>query len=575
MRWSFARRSRCGTQTGDRNPAGGRAIPGWRSARGSVLALAAVVALIVPGAALPRGGANGAQSAYVPQSLLQAAAANSNETFKVIVQGRIGVTSAAVGDDVQAENERDHADGARAKLKARFRAINGVATEVNGRTLLRLAGKPYVLSITPDAPLAATGYENAEMWRQTADVTSLWGTFLNPAPPSPAIAIVDSGIDATKAADFGARVVASVNLSSLAAGAIGDQEGHGTMVAGLAAGASPLHPGVAQTAPLVDVRTSDGDGRSLTSDVVAACDWILAHKNAYDIRVVNLSMAGDTQTSFRIDPIDKAIERLWFNGIVVVTAAGNHGVAGSAVDMSFAPGNDPFVISVGAADQLRTADTADDTIAPWSAYGHSVDGFAKPELSAPGRYMIAPVPTSASFPGLLPDRVVAPGYMWMSGTSFAAPIVAGAAAQILARHPGWTPDQVKGALMLTARYLPNAGWAAGVGEIDAAAATAVSAPPNPNENLNAFVVTDPATGAKSFDDTTWAAAVSTNANWSSANWGAANWASANWASANWASANWGAANWGSANWASANWASANWGAANWGAANWAAAVFPE
>jgi serine protease AprX len=413
------------------------------------------------------------------------------------------------------------------------------------------------------------------MWRQTAGIVSLWGTVLNPAPASPAIAIVDSGIDATKVADFGTRVIAAVNLSSLAPGAIGDQEGHGTMVAGLAAGAAALHPGVAKTAPLVDVRTSDGDGQSLTSDVVAACDWILAHKSAYNIRVANLSMAGNTQTSFRIDPIDKAIEQLWFNGIVVVTAAGNHGTDGSAVDMSFAPGNDPFVISVGATDQHQTADSADDTIAPWSAYGHSLDGFAKPDLSAPGRYMVAPVPTTALFSALLPDRVVAPGYMWMSGTSFAAPVVAGAAAQILARHPGWTPDQVKGALMLTARYLARAGWAAGVGEVDAASASSVVAPPNPNENLNAFVVTDPTTRAVSFDDTTWAATVSSNANWSSANWSSANWSSANWSSANWSSANWGSANWGSANWSSANWSSANWSSANWSSANWASASFPE
>jgi serine protease AprX len=555
----------------------GRAILGWHRTRGSVLALVAVIALLAPAAALARSGDNGTSSAYVPATLRDAAAASPNEKFHVIVQGRIGVTSAAIANGVLTENDYDRAvgDGARAGLKARFRSISGVATELKGKTLLRLAGKPYVLSITPDAPLASTAYENGEMWRQTADIVSLWGTVLNPAPPSPAIAIVDSGIDATRVGDFGTRVVAAVNLSSLAPGAIGDQEGHGTMVAGLAAGASALHPGVAQTAPLVDVRTSNGDGQSLTSDVVAACDWILAHKSAYNIRVANLSMAGDTQTSFRIDPIDKAIEQLWFNGIVVVTAAGNHGTEGSAVDMSVAPGNDPFVISVGATDQLQTADSADDTIAPWSAYGHSLDGFAKPDLSAPGRYMIAPVPTTALFSSLLPDRVVAPGYMWMSGTSFAAPVVAGAAAQILARHPGWTPDQVKGSLMLTARYLPDAGWAAGVGEVDAAAASAVTAPPNPNENLNAFVVTDPATGASSFDDTTWAATVSSNANWSSANWSSANWSSANWSSANWSSANWGSANWGSANWSSANWSSANWSSANWSSANWAAAAYPE
>ena len=136
---------------------------------------------------------------------------------------------------------------------------------------------------------------------------------------------------------------------------------------------------------------------------------------------------------------------------MVVAAAGNNGTGTGAVDMSAAPGNDPFVITVGAIDQAQTSVTGDDFVAPWSSYGHTVDGFAKPELSAPGRYIVMPVPPASSIATALPDRVVAPGYMWMSGTSFAAPVVSGAAAQLLARHPAWTPDQVKGALMRTAR----------------------------------------------------------------------------------------------------------------------------
>ena len=129
--------------------------------------------------------------------------------------------------------------------------------------------------------------------------------------------------------------------------------------------------------------------------------------------------------------------------------------------MSAAPGNDPFVITVGAIDQAQTSATGDDFVAPWSSYGHTVDGFAKPELSAPGRYLVMPVPAASTIATALPDRVVAPGYMWMSGTSFAAPVVSGAAAQLLARHPDWTPDEVKGALMHDGA-LPPAG--AGPGE---------------------------------------------------------------------------------------------------------------
>ncbi len=80
-------------------------------------------------------------------------------------------------------------------------------------------------------------------------------------------------------------------------------------------------------------------------------------------------------------------------------------------------------------------------MAPWSSYGHTVDGFAKPELSAPGRYLVMPVPATSMIATALPDRVVAPGYMWMSGTSFAAPVVSGAAAQLLARHPRGRPTR--------------------------------------------------------------------------------------------------------------------------------------
>src|SRR5205085_1388465 len=170
----------------------------------------------------------------------------------------------------------------------------------------------------------------------------------------------------------------------------------------------------------------------------------------------------------------------------------------------------PFLISVGAVDQQQTASVADDTIAPWSAFGHTADGFAKPELSAPGRYMVAAIPDDSAFAGMFPDRVVSPGYMWMSGTSFSAPVVAGAAAQILARHPDWTPDQVKGALMLTAQYLPNAnGFSAGVGEVDGlvAAYGIDGTPPNPNEGLDTFVGPDQVTGTPAFDQAAWASFV--------------------------------------------------------------------
>ena len=742
----------------------------WALTLACALALTLLVPMSASTATVAVAGAEG-ETPVVPQSLLDAAAAQPNATFRVVVQGGRGTRSAAVGDAVTAVKTAVPANAA--KLRRKFSSIDGVAATLTGKQILRLARWRGISAITPDTTLRSTGYENAEMWRETSNLQQL---SVPPAtgslPQAPAIAIIDSGIDATRSADFGSRVVASVNLSSLSPGATGDQQGHGTMVAGIAAGASALYPGGAPNAQLVDVRTANANGESLTSDVIAGIDWVLAHRAQYGIRVVNLSMVGNTQTSFLSDPLNKAVERLWFSGIVVVAAAGNSGTGTGEVDMSAAPGNDPFVITVGAVDQAQTSVTGDDVVPSWSSYGHTADGFAKPELSAPGRYLVMPVPATSTIATLLPDRVVAPGYMWMSGTSFAAPVVSGAAAQLLARHPNWTPDEVKGALMQTARALTqqqapvNLGTAAGyavlagstvtstgltivsgnlglspgtsvtgfplglltgvrnvanpaavqaksdliaaydeaagqtpatpvaasalggltlapgvysggaldltgtltldahgdsgavfifqaastlitasasrvelvngasacnvfwkvgssatlgtttrfkgtilalasitvntgatvdgrllartaavtldsnlinspecssppntfpggVGEIDAAAAAAHVTPPNPNENLNAFVAVDPLTGQRAFDGPGWVSVVSTTANWTTANWTTANWTTANWTTANWTTANWTTANWTTANWTTANWTTANWTTASW------------
>ena len=507
----------------------------------SILAAAAALALPAAGIAAPKLPGDG--GAVVPAALLAQAQANPTQVFHVIVQGTKDVKSDSVASDASSEN------GRATKV---FASISGAAVDITGKDLLKLARHPHVLAITPDQPVKTADYQNAQMWPESADVAPLWpaanpltGAFLTNGPVTPAVALVDSGIDTSKTRDFGSRVVASVNLCSICTdGSANDLEGHGTMVAGILAGQNPLYPGAAPTAPIVNVRTADANGESLTSDVIAAADWILAHKAQYNIKVANFSMAGSSPTSFRFDPLDQAVERLWFNGITVVAAAGNFGTGTGPVDMSMAPGNDPFVITVGAVDQQQTSDPSDDSVPWWSAYGYTSDGFSKPDLVAPGRYMIAPVPMGSTIPKAVPTRVVAPGYIWMSGTSFSAPVVAGAAANILAQHPGWGPDQVKGALMLTAAYLPNASWQqAGVGEVDGAAAALAlpTTPPNPNENLDAFVSANPVTGNLSFNQAAWASAVSTSAAWSSAAWSSAAWASAAWASAAWASAAWSSA----------------------------------
>jgi serine protease AprX len=279
----------------------------------------------------------------------------------------------------------------------------------------------------------------------------------------------------------------------------------------------------------------------------------------YNIRVANFSLNAGGE-SILYDALDKAVETLWLNGIVVVVAAGNYAVNGVQSDVGYSPANDPFVITVGASDVNGTVSAEDDFAAPWSAFGFTQDGFRKPEVAAPGRYMNGSVPSSAKLLTQFPERIVAPNYMWMSGTSFSAPVVSGIAASIIATNPTWTPDQVKGAIMetvsLPAGYGSNG--ALGVGVVNGDAALDASGLPNPNAGLNQFVSLNSATGKYEFDASLWYSTAFYDPAWNVASWASASWASASWSSASWSSASWSSASWASASWASASWANASW-----------------
>jgi serine protease AprX len=473
------------------------------------------------------------------------AQASPDKRFDVILQG----SNRSVIDSIATEVRRG-----KGSLKRRFGSIAGLSAELSGSELVRLARHPNVFAITRNDRLSLTSYESAEMWRSSTGAAKLYN-----GPQTPAIAIVDSGIDATKIGDFGSRIVARVNFSSTTPGVVGDQLGHGTMVAGLAAGAGGLdgrYKGAAPMSPLVDVRVTDAQGMALTGDVIAAIDWILANKGTYNIRVANFSLVGNTEASIMVDPLNKAVEKLWLSGVVVVAAAGNNGSPTEPTKLG-APANDPFVITVGATDIDSSVWQPDDVRAPWSAFGYTADGFAKPDLAAPGRYLIGPVPAGSVLLTTKPERAVGLGYMWMSGTSFSAPIVSGIAAQLLARNSGWKPDQVKGALMLTTTYVPSQGLSMGVGEVNAAAAAQVTNPPNPNENLYQFV------SSNEFNSQAWATHVSANSNWTASNWTASNWTASNWTASNWTASNWTASNWVSSNWTASNWTQSNWTVSLW------------
>jgi serine protease AprX len=521
------------------------------------------------------GAAHKGLKAYVEDSLLAAVQQNPAQTFDVIVQADSTKTDQPnkVSNWFKHVDESARSDNQNGRRRGQFKAITGGEYQLTGKSILKLAKDDQVSSITANDTVQRSAVQlplyNTQLWPWSVAAPVDW---TSASPKAPTIAIVDSGIDPAHAADFGNRVVGQVNLASLTPNSAGDGYGHGTFVAGIAAGAAPGYAGVAPKANLVSVDVMNDHGQSTVADVVKAADWILANKSTYNIKVANFSLHATNRASVMFDPIDQAVERLWLNGVVVVAASGNY--ATDAVNtpsgVNFAPGNDPFVITVGAADIGTSLKASDDTVAPWSAWGYTGDGFMKPDLAAPGRYMIGPVTAGGGLSVERPEKVVKPGYMQLSGTSFSAPVVAGAAAMLMAGNSTLTPDQVKGILMVTAVAQPNVKKGAlGVGTVNVALARLYNKrnPPNPNKALDKFVEVA-SDGSSVFDAAAWQSAAHNDAAWSDAAWSDAAWSDAAWSSAAWSSAAWSDAAWASAAWASAAWSDAAWSDAAWSDAAW-------
>jgi serine protease AprX len=513
------------------------------------------------------GGSGGDKlKAFVPVTLRDAIAQTPDQTFDVIVQAdkqgnSSGLYRKLLGDGVPA-----------AAVKQQFNAIDGIQASLTGRQIMSLANRSYVTSIQSNETVklqdmgASTGLSNSQLWPWATGAPVDW---LKTAPDAATIAIVDSGIDAGRS-DFGGRVVNQVNLTSTGPNSPGDGYGHGTFVAGIAAGSAPGYAGAAPKANLVSIDVMNDQGQASVADVIKACDYILANKVKYNIKVANFSLHSVNRASILFDPLDQAVEKLWLNGIVVVAASGNYGTEGKASGVNFAPGNDPFVITVGASDIGTSVKAGDDNVAPWSAYGYTPDGFSKPDVGAPGRYMVGPVPVGSTLTLTKPANVTAPGYMQLSGTSFAAPVVAAAAAMMIAKHPDWTPDQIKGALMVTAApEVTAAPGSLGVGDVDLAKErTYAKTPPNPNAGLDQFLKTA-ADGTRVFDPSAWQAAALSNKAWNTVAWSDAAWSDAAWSSVAWASVAWADVAWASAAWGSVAWSDAAWSDVAWSDVAWA------
>jgi serine protease AprX len=441
------------------------------------------------------------------------AAVRADATY--IVQLRSGV-SIATGDALV------RADGGR--VTQELPIIDGLAAKLGGGSLAAVRGDARVKAVTADHGVAPQAYDMRQIAAAYPAAVAADKAWSSPAGQytgkGVGVAVIDTGIAGDmpdfQGADGNSRVIANV-VTNPNAVTYGDSYGHGTHVAGILAGdgtqrdpGDPLrgqYVGIAPQANLISVKVSDELGNATVLDVINGLQFVVDHQSDLNIRVVNLSLESNSAGSYKTDPLDAAVESAWFHGIVVVAAAGNLGNAPDAV--SYAPGNDPFVISVGAVDDQGTKPSPDDAPASWSSVGTTEDGFAKPEVMAPGAHIVSTLAAGSAFTTLCPACIVGGQYIRAGGTSMAAPVVSGVAALMLQRHPDWTPNQIKATLVGTARDVP----ASVAGEVNAGAA--VGAPTPKQDHMNAGVqpnsLVDTSTGAIDYTRSSWS-----RSSWSSA-----------------------------------------------------------
>jgi serine protease AprX len=525
-----------------------RAVQPHTTRLATFLSLLLVVAVLIPylGSATLALADTHSGPLRAQSQLLQLASAQPAATVSVIVQkAGAGSSLEAMVSDLGGHVTHD------------LSIINGFAAEMPASAVRQLASAEQLRWVSLNSPQIETGRSGGcsqcvntsrlqNAYIQTIGADRLWNEPPYLQGQGIGVAIVDSGITADSR-ELDRRLVAEVGFSATSTSA-SDGFGHGTHVAGIIGGngarSSGAYIGVAPKVNLINVKVSDDIGMATASDVVQGLSWVFENKDRYNIRVVNLSLNNALPESYHTNPINAALEVLWFSGIVVVVSAGNNGVASGTLNNEILPpANDPFVITVGATNDKGTPQLNDDSLAPFSAHGTTMEGYTKPDLLAPGTNITSWLANrNAVLVREHRDHIVGRDYFRMSGTSMAAPVVAGAVALLLQDEPHLTPDQVKYRLMATAQPFKH-NLEAGVLDIYSAVHGTSTEAANADVAVSDFlrpalegVLTD--TLADGADDL----------NWGSVNWGSVNWGSVNWGSVNWGSVNWGSVNWGSTYW---------------------------
>jgi serine protease AprX len=352
--------------------------------------------------------------------------------------------------------------------------INGQVLDVPNGLLKAMAANPSVFKLQYDRPIKTHNYRTAVTVgaRSVQDYYGYTGAGVG-------IAVIDSGISTwhddltnktTKLFPYGNqrvnKFVDFVNARALPY----DDNGHGTHVAGIIAGngydSYGEKRGIAPDSNIISLKVLDQNGMGTISNIIAALGWVAKNASTYNIRVVNMSVGAAIHESYWTDPLTLAVKAITDKGITVVTAAGNMGKNAQGqlqYGAITAPGNAPWVLTVGASSTNGTLTRYDDTMAGFSSSGPTfIDFDSKPDLVAPGTGTISLATPGSTFYATKAQYLLAgklglgsKPYLSLSGTSMAAPVVSGTVALMLQANPNLTPNLIKAILQYTAQSYPG------------------------------------------------------------------------------------------------------------------------
>jgi serine protease AprX len=526
--------------------------------------------------------------------------------------------------------------------------INGFAAELPGSAVSVLEANAGVASVTPDGTVQLMGkppkdggdptdpapsgngsvifgetqYQadlDGSMWHVNAEAIKSQAVWPDANGEGVTVALIDSGVVPVPGLTGPGKVINGPDLSFESQNPDLlhlDTFGHGTHMAGIIAGnsgdPSPTREsesffyGVAPGASILNIKVADYEGSVDVSQVIAAIDWVVQHRddNGMNVRVINLSFGTDSTQSYLLDPLAHAVEQAVWNGIVVVVAAGNDGNIAPLRN----PALDPYVIAVGAANTNGTPVHADDTLPSFSNCG-TEDRHV--DLVAPGVSIVSLRNPGSNADSNFPEARVGDFYFKGTGTSQAAAVVSGAAAVILSKEPRLNAYQVKNLLIATAQpiegvheWCQGAGlldlqaagkmrrnpsgvapytWSSGSGSIDASRGSFHLQDPNGNvlegeidifgRPFDSSQHASDAWYETAWDGGTWNGSEWTGVSWSGVSWSGVSWSGVSWSGVSWSGLSWSGLSWSDMTWNGLSWSGLSWSGLSWSGLSWSASIW--